>query len=223
MGKRIASYILCCFVAPVALGDLVAPFSLPVMDGLSSIASRSVTILPLTEDWAEAGIPASALEFRFDSQASHASSRGWACVLPNSMAATIPIDGPAATEAEKRLGGENIIELPPPPSGSVLTLSGLLTLGAMQLARSARNAQLASVFRVAYVPDWYHPDAVQIAHCVPFEFRFDWQRGQQAIAACIAQPIRLPWAFDPCDTDSLIRSKCQALLDHSPRSPPADL
>lgn len=37
---------------------------------------------------------------------------------------------------------DHVIELPSPPSGSTLTLSGLLTLGSMQFARSARGLRM---------------------------------------------------------------------------------
>jgi hypothetical protein len=76
---------------------------------------------------------------------------------------------PAGSVHASSLGGtgasraahENVIELPPPPDGGTLTLSGLLTLGGLQLARSARQIRIGSL------PEWYAatcPD--QIGHVV---------------------------------------------------------
>jgi hypothetical protein len=55
-------------------------------------------------------------------------------------------------------------QLPDPPSGVSLLISGLLTVGAFNLARSVRHVQFSAL------PEWYHaacPD--RIGFSVPFE------------------------------------------------------
>ncbi len=56
-------------------------------------------------------------------------------------------------------------QLPAPPGGASLLLSGLLSLGAFQLGRSARHLHLAAL------PAWYHEACPErIGHTVAFDF-----------------------------------------------------
>lgn len=55
-------------------------------------------------------------------------------------------------------------ELPPEPGAGLLTITGLLPLGAWQVLRSARKVHLGSL------PAWYHPSAPhRIGHAVAYD------------------------------------------------------
>lgn len=53
---------------------------------------------------------------------------------------------------------DNVVELPAPPSGGALTLTGLMTLGGLQLGRCARSLKLGSAPQQFY--EATHPDGV---------------------------------------------------------------
>ncbi len=115
------------------------------------------------------------------------------------------------------------IELPPPPSGATLTLSGLLMLGGLQLARAARNGHIRRP-DFGSLPDWYHADAVPVGHSIPFEF----QPALQPIPSYCWAPwedLRLTPTSAKCTTDDdidcLFPSR-RILSLTAPRGPPSD-
>ena len=68
-------------------------------------------------------------------------------------------------------GGEpeqaEVQQLPPTPSSSNLLLSGLLSLGAIGMARSAKHVHIGAL------PAWYHDACPErIGHTVAFDFEF---------------------------------------------------
>ncbi|HOA75642.1 MAG TPA: hypothetical protein PLV57_03365 [Phycisphaerae bacterium] len=129
-------------------------------------------------------------------------------------------DSPFSDVAGADTSGENVIAIPPPPDGSILTLSGLLTLAGLQLARSARHAGLAALLHAAYVPDWYHADAVQVGHSVPFEFQPTLQPMQSVFGLIVPEADRPAPSFYRPDADDRIRSSQHKPLALAPRGPP---
>jgi len=115
---------------------------------------------------------------------------------------------------------ENVFELPPPPDAGMLTLSGLLTVAGVQLARSARHAGLAALLHAAHVPDWYHADAVQLGHSVPFEFQPTLQPMQSVFGLIASESDRPAPRFYRPEAEYRLRSLQQTLLVLAPRSPP---
>lgn len=119
-------------------------------------------------------------------------------------------------------GGDDVVlELPPPPSGHVLTLTGLLTLGAWQLARTARDDRWLSRCHGHPVPDWYHGDATQVGRSVPLEFRLASQpiRSICGLLAPHSDPARMLAAQSDGDVDRL-GIPHYALFTTAPRGPP---
>jgi len=115
--------------------------------------------------------------------------------------------------------GETVIELPPPPDSSILTLSGLLTLAGMHLVRSARHAGLVTRIHAAHTADWYHAGATQLAHSVPFDFASALQPMQSAFDLITPEPDRAGLRFHR-EAESRRRSLQHTLLVLAPRSPP---
>jgi len=115
---------------------------------------------------------------------------------------------------------ENVVTLPPPPDGSTLTLSGLLTLAGLRVARSARHAGLAALLHVAYVPDWYYADAPQVGYSVPFDFAPTLQPACGIFSLIVPQPDPPAFAFYRPDSVYRIRSPQHTLLALIPRGPP---
>jgi len=113
-----------------------------------------------------------------------------------------------------------VFELPPPPDAGMLTLSGLLTVAGVQLARSARHAGLAALLHAAHVPDWYHADAVQLGHSVPFEFQPTLQPMQSVFGLIVPEADRPAPSFYRPDADDRIRSSQHKPLALAPRGPP---
>lgn len=112
-----------------------------------------------------------------------------------------------------------IIELPPPPGGSTLTLSGLLTLGAVQMARSTRGVRLIGCVHLGHLPEWYHIDAGQIGHRVSSEF--------QIPSVPVQTVLTLPEKAEQFSgrrtrLDGRVRLQRKELLSLAPRSPPID-
>lgn len=114
----------------------------------------------------------------------------------------------------------NVVQLPPPPSSSTLTLSGLLTLGAMQGARSGRRAQLARFLHIGHLPDWYDTEAGQIGHSVPFDFQASIQPILIQFGLPMPEPLRPNAKYFRPDAHGCIRSPQQSLLALIPRGPP---
>lgn len=139
-------------------------------------------------------------------------------VMPGATSESMPA-GRRMPGSDKSSRSDDVVELPPPPSGSTLTLSGLLTLGALHFARSARNGQLAAFFRVGHVPDWYHTDAIQVGHSVPFDLRAGLELTRSSSRA-ILETGRPRFVSAHYGTDSFVRSEPQPSCAGSPRSPP---
>ena len=140
-------------------------------------------------------------------------------VMPGATSESMPA-GRRMPGSDKTSRSDDVVELPPPPSGSTLTLSGLLTLGALHFARSARNGQLAAFFRVGHVPDWYHTDAIQVGHSVPFELHSSLKPLQPATMIALGSS-RAAWTQARCDTRWSERLQCWSDPTHAPRSPPS--
>ncbi|MFQ5494905.1 MAG: hypothetical protein ACE5EX_05950 [Phycisphaerae bacterium] len=78
-----------------------------------------------------------------------------------------------ATRPSDTVSDEKIRKLPAAPSSAALFLSGLLSMGAWRLTRSAGNLHFGAL------PEWYHTGGpTQIGHVVPFDFEF------AAVPAC---------------------------------------
>lgn len=152
-------------------------------------------------------------------------------LVPHELLAAVAEHGTTST-AVTDIGGpglsvdrEQIRTLPPPPSGGALTLSGLLTLAGAHLVRSARSAGLAALLNAAQVPDWYHAEAVQIGHSVPFDFQPIPQPVDGVLGLITAESARV--ALHPrcprqsTEAEHRIASAQRTLMVTGPRSPPA--
>lgn len=114
----------------------------------------------------------------------------------------------------------NVVQLPPPPSSSTLTLSGLLTLGAMQASRSARHSHLARFLHIGHLPDWYDTEAGQIGHSIPFDFQESFQPILIQFRLPALEPLRPDAKYFRPDAEGCIRSPQHILLSLIPRGPP---
>ncbi len=120
------------------------------------------------------------------------------------------------TDAGSEAAASSIHELPPAPGGATLLLSGLLSLGAIQLTRSARHVHLG------VLPAWYHdacPD--RIGHTVAFDF------DMADMPVCFVADIAVtdvtanPPAFHKYLRESRSRIESQFVLPViAPRGPP---
>lgn len=216
MGKKgYISILLLLLAAAPAAADLVARS--PSIDLSTSLechisGSRPVGLLaafpPTVPDFGDA----------HDAQAwfHHASAMppGIAPAMARPPAAGFAYEGAAASASS------DLVELPPPPSSSTLTLSGLLTLGAVQAARSSRRAQLLRFSHIGHLPDWYHAGADQVGHSVPFESRVS----VQPVLAFLSQVTREPPGpgalLRRLTADERIRSPQHTALLPIPRGPP---
>jgi len=122
-----------------------------------------------------------------------------------SMPATVPV-----TAAEDR---QIAVELPGLPGSASLLLSALLSAGAWQLGRSAKDIHLADL------PDWYHTGGpVQVGHATPFDFH-----AMSAIVFGVGPeiddplPVRRTRAFARID----IPSDEHDVAPAAPRAPPS--
>jgi hypothetical protein len=118
-------------------------------------------------------------------------------------------------EASPASGGStDVRQLPPGPGSAALLLSGLLSMGAFPLAKSARHVHFIAL------PAWYHPDAPhQMGHSFAFDPALDF--GLLAVcvfdALSVAEPVRCP------DTPHELPSPYESqhfLAIESPRGPP---
>ncbi len=139
-------------------------------------------------------------------RASAGSREGWTSPLAAhaDLPAALPADGIEPVPSEIR-------RLPPGGDTDALCLSGLLSLGAFQLARRARHMQVG-------VPAWYHAEAPsQVGHAIAFDMQF------APLAVCAfdvpagdppACGFRIPPALPSiCPSESF-------LLIQAPRGPP---
>lgn len=216
MGKKsLISIVLILLAAGPALADLVAPFEpSTVLTALSSqiavtCSARVETSLPTTAIYLRVGQGTAAWLHH-----SPATATGLAPGVVSTPAARFAHGGNAAGSSA------DVVELPPPPSGGALTLSGLLTLGAMQAARSVRHAQIASFLRIGSLPDWYDADAGQIGHSVPFEFQVSLQPLPATVSRITPEPERADAGDVQPDADGRIRSPQHSLLSITSRGPP---
>ena len=133
----------------------------------------------------------------------------------------LPQPGQQTQEPGSQEPGSTVRTLPPAPDGASLVLSGLMTLGAVHLARNARNVHLALSLHSAVVPDWYHADAVQVGGSVPYSLEQPPQPAYviAALLARLAEHSRGPadnrFLSAPADTPQCI------LMTAAPRGPPA--
>lgn len=115
--------------------------------------------------------------------------------------------------------GEAVIQLPAPPSGGVLTLTGLLTLGALRLGRSAGQMQWSQL------PEWYHhAGPEQIGHRRAYDVTVDLVVSLAALpACCFTQPFNPQPTIHRGTQDAfipLLLPQCLPTLA-APRGPPA--
>lgn len=115
----------------------------------------------------------------------------------------------------------DVVELPPPPSGSTLTLSGLLSLATLQVARSARGVRLAGVVHGSHLPHWYYHNASEVGQNTLLDSCF---RASLLRSDCLLVAIALDrhsTDFGQADAEFNAESAEYALLMQAPRSPPA--
>lgn len=216
MGKKgLISILLLLLAAAPAAADLVArspSIDLPTSLECHISGSRPVVLLaaspPTVPDFGDA----------HDAQAwfHHASAMppGIAPAMARPPAAGFAYEGAAASASS------DLVELPPPPSSSTLTLSGLLTLGAVQAARSSRRAQLLRFSHIGHLPDWYHAGADQVGHSVPFESRLSVKPILRVTSGLTGEPPGPDATFFQQDADGCIHPPQQSLPVLIPRGPP---
>lgn len=126
----------------------------------------------------------------------------------------IPVGELNLAFGEDSLAGPSsvVLDLPPLPSSASLFLSAALTLGAFQLARSARQVHLGAL------PHWYHEHCpAQIGHAVAFDMQF------APVAVCPFSGLdgELPAFTRRLPREHRSRFNSQSiLLIESPRGPP---
>jgi hypothetical protein len=76
---------------------------------------------------------------------------------------------------------QQLTALPPAPDSAVLALSGLLSLGAIQLGRNVRKLHLGTL------PEWYHDGATQVGHSTPLDLDLGFTHAALPVCA-FAQP-----------------------------------
>jgi hypothetical protein len=102
--------------------------------------------------------------------------------------------------------------LPPAPDSAILALSGLLSLGAIQLGRNVRKLHLSAL------PEWYHDGAAQVGHSTPLDLDVGFTHA--ALPVCVfAQPV-IPIAacFGAQWSDA---ARCAPQFHPTPESPRA--
>lgn len=77
-----------------------------------------------------------------------------------------------------------VTALPGAPDSALLALSGLLSLGAVQLGRNMRKLHLG------VLPEWYHEGAVQVGHSTPFDLDLGFTLA--ALPVCFVAPSPEP-------------------------------
>lgn len=213
MGKKgLISILLLLLAAATAPADLVAPsasLGLPIPPECHNVGSRPVVLLaafpPTVPDFGESQ----------DAQAwfHHVSAMPPGVAPARTSAAGLAYEGAAGSAPS------DLVELPP-PSSSTLTLSGLLTLGAVQAARSSRRAQLLRFSHIGHLPDWYHAGADQVGHSVPFESRLSVKPILRVTSGLTGEPPGPDATFFQQDADRCIRPPQQSLPVLIPRGPP---
>ncbi|MBN1491139.1 MAG: hypothetical protein JXA69_14595 [Phycisphaerae bacterium] len=156
--------------------------------------------------WLEAVAPAN-LDAARQAQAT------WVDTCPsNPRGCLAAVPGTVTTESA---AAESVVELPPPPGSRVLTLAGVLMLGARHLARSARQAQFIAL------PEWYHANCpTRIGHAVAF----DLDIAASIIAVCcFVQPAERRPVIHRGRQDAFIAPLVPQYLPApaAPRGPPA--
>lgn len=211
MGKRKAVPVLLFLVANrLLLADLApapAAWSMP-----SAVPAGQPTHLVLSSLSEGLSIVASTGE---DHAAGQTSGLGESPAVPCTGLPMLATSGACPPKGES--APARALELPPPPSGSTLTLSGLLTLGVMQLTRSASQVRTPQLLR-----------AVQLGHgCVgagadlgPFAFQ-ELPRLAGCWPSLVAlEPFRPERTFHSPNFEDPFRSSLIVLLAVAPRSPP---
>jgi hypothetical protein len=202
--------------APVCIADLVKPASprpasLPLAHRIcpaeSAADTASLHSLALADIEAVRQVR---LEQLATAELIDICSRGLAG-CPSDLLAPTVAHAPSAGSAYE------ILELPAPPGGGTLTLTGLLTLAGVQFSRSARRLQFS------VLPEWYHaacPD--QIGHRLAFDFN-DHAPIATLPAIAFAVPPATPRSTIPRGpqdaTVPQLRPQCVLILA-APRGPP---
>lgn len=126
----------------------------------------------------------------------------------------LPVGAWSTTLSECPFAGppSAVLDLPPLPSSTSLFLSAALTLGAFQLARSARQVHLGAL------PHWYHEHCpARIGHAVAFDMQF----GPLAVCPFSGLDGELPAFTRRVLREHRSRFNSQSiLLIESPRGPP---
>lgn len=127
------------------------------------------------------------------------------------------LDVPFSSAAGRHSGEAALFEIPPPPGGDVLTLSGLVTVAGLTWGRSARSGR---TIRFNGLSEWCHERAAQIGDRVPFEFRCHPMPPQLAAALPVTEAKGdQDWHY-PSERDGLIRVSQLVPLSATPRGPP---
>lgn len=135
---------------------------------------------------------------------------------PQSIAADWAADyAPEPVAASRTDKSDNsrreIQQLPPPPGSAALFLSAFASLGAIQIARSARGVHVGAL------PDWYHTGgARQIRHILVLDLEYPGVLPCPfAVPAIAVRPIHVEWVRDAQDG---VQRLCRVLS--SPRRGP---
>jgi hypothetical protein len=87
----------------------------------------------------------------------------------------------ASTVAVENPEPAQLTTLPPAPNSALLAVSGLLSLGAIQLGRNVRKLHLSAL------PEWYHDGATQVGHSTPLDLDLGFTHAALPVCA-FAQP-----------------------------------
>jgi hypothetical protein len=199
-------------LASAARGDLLPAASSALGGGVSLGLSAGAppADLPLPMDRASTETPVTSVQWNSWSvgalQPDLLSPDPFRSMLPPSVAEA-PVQGSVGDIASPRL-----------PDSLQLLLSGLMTAGAWQVFRSARQFH----FGLGQVPDWYHLEgAVQVGHSTPVGPDL-CERSLDFIATCLLpDPWQLPRgsgvSLDPRPRSPGQATPCIA----APRGPPS--
>lgn len=121
----------------------------------------------------------------------------------------------AASDLGSDAEGAQLTALPPAPDSALLAISGLMSLGAIQLSRNIRKIHLGAL------PEWYHDGAVQVGHSTPLDLDLGFTHA--ALPVCVfAQPANPigPVCSDAQWPDAARCAPQFQPTSESPRAPP---
>ena len=117
-------------------------------------------------------------------------------------------DRAAPEETSSRL---TLRELPPAPGSAALFLSALVSVGAWQLVRSARQINFSAV------PEWYHTCApAQVGHAVAVDLDF----GAMPLCSFASPPVKPPDYYNTWRECRVRFAAQHTLTVQPPRGPP---